>query len=124
MFLLSLDNAYKVNTTVLQSSENHCWTTDLTNLSNNFTKNLYFGKSLSPHIDPILPVDDKDSDDDIIITHYSKASTQNKCPADIKIDPGKGMFFSILILNLSIIRKYHFYYIMLILLRLRLLYCY
>ena len=124
MFLLSLDNAYKVNTTVLQSSENHCWTTDLTNLSNNFTKNLYFGKSLSPHIDPILPVDDKDSDDDIIITHYSKESTQNKCPADIKIDPDKGMFFSILILNLSIVRKYHFYYIMLILLRLRLLYCY
>ena len=54
--------------------------TDLTNLSNNFTKNMYSGQSLSPHINPILPVDDEDSDDDIIITHYSTPSTQNRCP--------------------------------------------
>lgn len=36
------------NTLVLQSIENHCRTTDLTNLSNNFTKNFILWQELNP----------------------------------------------------------------------------
>lgn len=80
----------------------------MSNLSNHFTKNLYFGKSLSPQIAPILPFDDKDSDDDIIIILYSTPSTHNRCPADIKIDPDKDVLFSMVMLNMLIICNYDF----------------
>ena len=58
IFLLALVNAYEVNTVVLQSNVDKCWTTDLSNTKNNFTTNSYFAKSLSPHVHPITPDED------------------------------------------------------------------
>ena len=58
IFLLALGNAYEVNTVVLQSNVDKCWTTDLSNTKNNFTTNSYFAKSLSPHVHPITPDED------------------------------------------------------------------
>ena len=78
IFLLALGNAYEVNTVVLQSNVDKCWTTDLSNTKNNFTTNLHFAKSLSPHVVPVILDEDEESDDDIVMTHYVPPSIQKK----------------------------------------------
>ena len=90
IFLLALGDAYEVNTVVLQSNVDKCWTTDLSNTKNNFTKNLYFAKSLSPHGDPIIPDEDIDCDD-IIITHYFPPSIQKNILVNFKLEEKGGM---------------------------------
>ena len=40
IFLLALGNAYEVNTIVLQSNVDKCWTAHLSDTKNNFTTNL------------------------------------------------------------------------------------
>ena len=91
IFLLALVNAYEVNTVVLQSNVDKCWTTDLSNTKNNFTKNLYFAKSFSPHVDPIIPDEDKESDDDIVMTHYVPPSIQKNILVNFKLEEKGGM---------------------------------
>ena len=78
IFLLALGNAYEVNTIVLQSNVDKCWTAHLSDTKNNFTTNLYFAKSLSPHADPVISIEDKDSNNDIVMTHYFPLSIQKK----------------------------------------------
>ena len=91
IFLLALGNACEVNTVVLQSNVEKCWTTDLSNTKNNFTTNLYFAKSLSPHVDPIIPDEDKESDNDIIMTHYVLPSIQKNILLNFKLEEKGGM---------------------------------
>lgn len=55
LFLAALGNAFQVNVIVLQADENLCWLCDLSNNANTFTTTLHFARSLSPHIDPIVP---------------------------------------------------------------------
>ena len=85
IFLLTLGNAYEVDTVVLQSYVDKCWTTDLSNTKNNFIANLYFAKSLSPHVDPIIPDVDKESDDDIVMTHCVPLSIQKIILVNFKL---------------------------------------
>ena len=47
IFLLALGNAYEVNTVVLQSNVDKCWTTDLSNTKSNFTTNFTL-ENISP----------------------------------------------------------------------------
>ena len=75
--MLALGNAYEVNTVVLQSNVDKCWTTDLSS-KNNFTTNLYFSKGFSPHVDPIVLVEDKERGDNIVMTHYVPPSKKKK----------------------------------------------
>ena len=86
IFLLALGNTYEVNTVVLQSNVDKCWTTDLSNTKNNFTTNLYFAKSLSPHVDPIILDEDEESDDDILMTHYVLPSIQKNILVNFKLE--------------------------------------
>ena len=72
--MLAVGNAYEVNTVVLQSNVDKCWTTDLSS-KNNFTTNLYISKRFSPHVDPIVPVEDKERGDN---THYVPPSKKKK----------------------------------------------
>ena len=90
IFLLALDNAYEANAVVLQSNVDKCWITDLSNTKNNFTTNLYFAKSLSSHVDLVIPVEDKESDDDIVMTHYVPPSIQKKIPVNFKLEEKSG----------------------------------
>ena len=91
IFLLALGNAYDVNTVVLQSNVDKCWTTDLSNTKNNFTTNSYFAKSLYPHVDPIIPNKDKESDDDTIMTHYVPPSILKNILVNFKLEEKGGM---------------------------------
>ena len=75
--MLALGNAYEVNTVVLQSNVDKCWTTDLSS-KNNFTTNLYFSKGFSPHVDPIVLVEDKERGDNIVMTHYVPPSKKKR----------------------------------------------
>ena len=89
IFLLALGNAYEVNTVVLQSNVDKSWATNLSDTKNNFTTNLYFAKSLSAHVDPIITDEDKESDDDIVMIHHVRPSIQKNILVNFKLE-GKG----------------------------------
>ena len=55
MFLASLGNTFKVNIKVFQSDCHKCWITDLSDKQKRYNTTLYFGRSLSPHVDAIIP---------------------------------------------------------------------
>ena len=55
MFLAALGNAYKVNIKICQSNLKKCWITDLSNEKKGFARTLYFARSLSAHVDAIVP---------------------------------------------------------------------
>ena len=66
IFLMALGNAFKVNTVILQSDANRCWTTDFSNGTTQGKCKFYFARSLSLHYDIIVPhIDDFSSDFDI-----------------------------------------------------------
>ena len=54
VFLLALGNAYIVNVRIYQANVKECWVTDLSNPSNDFQLSLYFARSLSNDLDPIV----------------------------------------------------------------------
>ena len=55
LFLSALEDAFKVNIIVFQSNEAKCWVVNLSNEENPFNDILYFARSLSLHIDPVIP---------------------------------------------------------------------
>eukprot|EP00112_Aurelia_sp_Birch-Aquarium-sp1_P005421 Seg1616.2 transcript_id=Seg1616.2/GoldUCD/mRNA.D3Y31 product="hypothetical protein" protein_id=Seg1616.2/GoldUCD/D3Y31 len=71
-FLMAIGNAMKCNTIILQSSIESCWTVNLSKAENNYSKTIYFARSLSDHFDVVLPrtvafhSDSSDSDIEII----------------------------------------------------------
>ena len=54
VFQLALGNTYIVNVRIYQANVKECWLTDLSNPSNDFQLSLYFARSLSNHLDPIV----------------------------------------------------------------------
>ena len=54
VFLLVLGYTYRVNVRICQPNVKECWVTDLSNPSNYFQLSLYFARSLSYHLDPII----------------------------------------------------------------------
>ena len=70
--LMAVGNAMKCNTVILQSSSDKCWTVNLTKAENNFSRTIFFARSLSDHFDVVLPrtvdlhSDTLDSDIEII----------------------------------------------------------
>ena len=61
IFLATLGNAYKVNIKIYQSSLGECWVTDLSNVQKGFDTTLHFARSLSVHIDAIVPKNNSES---------------------------------------------------------------
>ena len=55
LFLVALGNAYKANIMVFQSNEQKCWICDINNNEHSFSSRLHFARTLSPHVDPIVP---------------------------------------------------------------------
>ena len=55
LFLRTLGDVFKFNVIVFQSHEAKCWVVNLSNEENPFKETLYFAKSLSLHIDPVIP---------------------------------------------------------------------
>ena len=55
LFLAALRDAFKVNVIVFQSDDAKCWVANLSNEENPFKETLYFARSLSLHIDPVIP---------------------------------------------------------------------
>ena len=71
LFLLALGNAFKVNVIVFQSNTERCWIVDSSKNSSDLPS-LYFGITLSAHIEPIIKnkqmsEEDKFDEDDVII---------------------------------------------------------
>ena len=73
MYFEALTMVYEVNVTVFQSDDKKCDILDVNlNKDNNFKSTLYFVCTLSPHFDPIIPIQsDSDSDDSLILTHVT-----------------------------------------------------
>ena len=69
-FLIALGKAYDANIVVYKSKSEKCWITDYTNEEHASKVTLYFAKTLSEHIDPILPIPSSGLDDDIEITAF------------------------------------------------------
>ena len=63
---MALGNAFQINVILFQSNAKKCWTTDLTDEKNLFRITLYFARSSSLHLDPIVPVQIDDSDIEIV----------------------------------------------------------
>ena len=55
MFLAALGNTFKMNIKVFQSDCHKCWITDLSDKQKRYNTTLYFARSLSPHVDAIIP---------------------------------------------------------------------
>ena len=55
LYLKVLGDAYKVNTVIFQSDAKKCWIVDMSNVENPYTDTLYFARTLSLHIDPVIP---------------------------------------------------------------------
>ena len=55
LFLSALGDAFKVNVIVFQSDDAKCWVVNLSNEEGPFKEALYFARSLSLHIDPVIP---------------------------------------------------------------------
>ena len=55
LFLSALGDAFEVNVIVFQSDDAKCWVVNLSNKENPFKETLYFARSLSLHIDPVIP---------------------------------------------------------------------
>ena len=55
LFLSALGDALKVNVIVFQSDDAKCWVVTLSNEENPFAETLYFARSLSLRIDPVIP---------------------------------------------------------------------
>ena len=67
LFLLSLGNAFKCSITVFQSDEHQCWKINLNDPDQKYNEHLYFARSLSLHLDPIVRKErSHDSDIEII----------------------------------------------------------
>ena len=54
-FLSVLEDDFKVNIIVFQSDDAMSWVVNLSNKENPFKKTLNFTRSLSLHIDPVIP---------------------------------------------------------------------
>ena len=78
LYLVALGNAYKVNIMIFQSNEQKCWICDLNSNEQSFSSTLHFARTLSPHVDPTVPitnvVDDiahkSSCDEDIVFVKY------------------------------------------------------
>ena len=85
LFLYTLSNVFQVDVLVIKSNTEDCWFEDLTGNSTENRKKLYFVKTLSQHIDPVvLKVNEENednSDDSITITHHLEGS--EKCKVEI-----------------------------------------
>jgi len=69
LIITALRNAFKVNAIVFQSNYKRCWIIDLSDSNKRFQKTVFFGRSESKHLDPILPKIQSQSDDsDLEIT--------------------------------------------------------
>ena len=69
-FLIALGKAYDANIVVYKSNSEKCSITDYTNEERASKVALYFAKTLSEHIDSILPVPSNNLADDIEITIF------------------------------------------------------
>ena len=82
LFLYALSNVFQVDVLVIKSNTENCWFEDLTGNNTENRKKLYFVKTLSQHIDPVvLKVNEKNednSDDSITITHHLEGSEKSK----------------------------------------------
>ena len=72
LFLLVLDNAFKVNLIVFQSNTERCWIVDSSKNTSELPS-LYFGRTLPSHIEPIrknkqMSEEDNFDGDDVVIT--------------------------------------------------------
>ena len=72
LFLLALDNAFKVNLIVFQSNTERCWIVDSSKNTSELPS-LYFGRTLPAHIEPIIKnkqmsEEDNFDGDDVVIT--------------------------------------------------------
>ena len=78
LFLYALSNVFQVDVLVIKSNTEDCWFEDLTDNNNENRKKLYFVKTLSQHIDPVvLKVNEENEDnsaDSITITHHLESS--------------------------------------------------
>ena len=54
-FLSALTDAFEINAIVCQSDDAKCWVVNLSNEENPFKETLYFARSLSLHIDLVIP---------------------------------------------------------------------
>ena len=55
LFLSALTDAFEINAIVCQSDDAKCWVVNLSNEENHFKETLYFARSLSLHIDLVIP---------------------------------------------------------------------
>ena len=85
LFLYALSDVFQVDALIIKSNTEGCWFEDLTGNNNENQKKLYFVKTLSQHIDPVvLKVNEENednSDDSITITHHLEGS--EKCKVEI-----------------------------------------
>ena len=56
LFLTALGMAFKVNVMVFKSDHEKCVILDLANAANNFQETLHFVRTLSVHLDPVVPL--------------------------------------------------------------------
>ena len=75
---MAVENAYGVKIVILQSNCQKCWTTDFSDQSKNYVSTLYFARSESLHLDPIIPKSSiNSSHSEVYITHEIQGTSSN-----------------------------------------------
>ena len=88
LFLAALGNVYKVNIIIFQSDEKRCWICDLSENTNSYSTTLYFSRTLSPHIDPVVKLaEPMEDDDEVTITKIIQGRPLTE--AEIKQEPNE-----------------------------------
>ena len=88
LFLAALGSAYKVNIIIFQSDEKRCWICDLSENTNSYSTTLYFSRTLSPHIDPVVKLaEPMEDDDEVTITKIIQGRPLTE--AEIKQEPNE-----------------------------------
>ena len=71
LFLFALDNFFDISIVIFKSNERECWAENLMKNDGCKRETVYFVKTLSQHIDPVVPIPTQDtsSDDSVEITN-------------------------------------------------------
>ena len=71
LFLFALGNFFDINTVIFKSNERECWAEDLMKNDGCNRETIHFVKTLSQHLDPVVPIPTQDtsSDDSVEITN-------------------------------------------------------
>ena len=86
LFLFALGNFFDINIVIFKSNERECWVDYLMKNDGCNRETVYFVKTVSQHIDPVVPIPTQDtsSDDSVEITNVLQETEDDDVVQEVK----------------------------------------